>query len=168
MELNEYLVKLLGVIKEMDCINLFNDSAKLTKTEFRLLREIALEGENGNDIISSELARRLGITRSAVSQIISKLEKQNIVVRAPSPVDKKIAYVRFSEQSRAMFEEQCRQANRLMEKVVSEIDTEKMDALVSSSFEFVTVMKRVRAACEKTACEKEVCCACDLKDKGQK
>lgn len=144
MELNEYLTKLLGVIKDVDCLNLFNDSAKLTKTEFRLLREIAIEGENGNDIISSELARRLGITRSAVSQIVSKLERQNIVVRAASPVDKKIAYVRFSEQSRAMFEEQCRQANLLLEGVVNELGTEKMDILVSSFHEFITAIKHIR------------------------
>ena len=147
MELNEYLVKLFSVIKEMDCINLFNDSAKLTKTEFRLLREIAIEGENGNDIISSELARRLGITRSAVSQIVSKLEKQNIVVRTSSAVDRKIAYVRFSEQSRAIFEEQCRQANCLIEEVVNELGIEKMETLVSSFHEFVTAIKRVRTCC---------------------
>ena len=151
MELNEYLVKLFSVVKEMDCINLFDDSARLTKTEFRLLREIASEGEKGNDIISSELARRLGITRSAVSQIVSKLEKQNVVVRASSEFDKKIAYVRFSEQSRAMFEEHCRQANRLMEVVVDELGTEKMDSLVSSFYEFITTIKRVCAGCEKRA-----------------
>ena len=147
MELNEYLVKIFGVVKDMDCMNLFGDSSTLTKTEFRLLREVASEAEKGNDIISSELARRLGITRSAVSQIVSKLERQNVVVRVASAHDKKIAYVRFSEQSRAMFEEHCRQANCLIEEVVDELGTEKMDNLVSSFYEFISTIKRVCAKC---------------------
>lgn len=147
MVLNEYLIKFLNVIKDVDCLNLFNDSAKLTKTEFRLLREVLIEGESGHDVISSELARRLGITRSAVSQIVSKLEKQKIVVRVPSAVDKKIAYIRFSEQAYAVFEEHCHQANHLLEEVVSELGTDKMDMLVSSFQELINAVKRIRAKC---------------------
>ena len=147
MEANEYLVKLFQTIKDMEGLNLFAGVAKISKTEFRLLREIALEREKGRNIISSELARRLGVTRSAVSQIVSELEKENIVVRTDSPTDKKIAYVRFSEHAQEVFEEYCAQGNRIMEKVVAKLGAEKMNRLIEDYNEFLAVLGEVRKEC---------------------
>ena len=90
MEINEYLIKLIQTTKDLECLDFFTGDAQLGKTEFRLLREIVMEGENGGKIISSQLARRLGITRSAVSQIVTKLEKKNIVKRVDSPDRKSV------------------------------------------------------------------------------
>ena len=143
MEINEYLVKLFCTIKDMENLDLFTDAAKLSKTEFRLLREIALEREQGKDIISSELARRLGVTRSAVSQIVTKLEKENIVIRTAAPGDKKIAYVRFSDKALAVFEAQCKIGNEIFERVVAELGEEKVKQLIASYDEFLTVFRRV-------------------------
>ena len=143
MEINEYLVKLFRTIKDMENLELFTDTAKLSKTEFRLLREIALEHEQGRDIISSELARRLGVTRSAVSQIVTRLEKENIVVRTSSPSDKKIAYVRFSDKALAVFEEQCKVGNEIFERVVSELGEDKIKVLIKSYDEFLEVFHRI-------------------------
>ncbi len=146
MEINEYLLKLFQIIKDMDDLNLFADAAKLSKTEFRMLREIIMEGEQGRYVISSELARRLEITRSAVSQIVTKLEGQNIVRRVASPTDRKIAYICLSEHALAVFEEQCRQANAIMEHVVKELGEEKMHALLTAYDEFVGAFRRAKDA----------------------
>ena len=143
MEINEYLVKLFRTIKDMESLELFTDAAKLSKTEFRLLREIALEREQGRDIISSELARRLGVTRSAISQIVTRLEKENIVVRTAAPADKKIAYVRFSDRALAVFEEQCRDGNEIFERVVAELGEQKMKTLIMAYDEFLEVFRRI-------------------------
>ncbi len=144
MEINEYLLKLFQTLKDMEDLDLFADAAKLTKTEFRLIREILLEWERGKDIISSELARRLGITRSAVSQVVTKLEKQDIVKRTPSPNDHKIAYIKLSDRCLAIFEEQCREANAIMEYVVDELGEEKMQQLISVYDEFAAALGRAR------------------------
>ena len=144
METNEYLIKLIQAAKEMESLELFADRAKLSKTEFRMLREIAIEREKGKDIISSELARRLGVTRSAISQIVVKMEARGIVERAASPVDKKIAYVRLSEQATAFFMEQCRVVNELITRVVGEFGADKMDALLASYQEFCAVLAKVK------------------------
>ena len=45
MEINEYLVKFIQIVKEMESLDFFMVGAKLSKTEFRLLREIIMEGE---------------------------------------------------------------------------------------------------------------------------
>lgn len=151
METNKYLVKLFQTMKDMENIDLFPEAAKLSRTEFRLIREIVIEGEHGKDVISSELARRLGITRSAVSQIVTKLEKEDIVQRVDAPNDRKIAYVRLSSHSRAIFEEQCSEANAIMEQVVEEIGEKNMDKFISLYERFFATLGRVR---EKRRSEK--------------
>ena len=118
MEINEYLVKFFQMVRDMENMDFFAGVAKLSRTEFRLLREVVMEEEKGRSIISSELARRLGITRSAVSQIVTKMEQRGIVNRVASPTDRKIAYICLSEQSMAVFEEQCKRANETMQRIV--------------------------------------------------
>lgn len=144
MEINEYLIKLIQTTKDMESLDLFPEASKLSKTEFRLLREIIMERERGNGIISSELSRRLGITRSAISQIVTKMEERGIVRRVASPTDRKIAYVQLSEASLALFEEQCAQANRLVERVTEEFGKERICALIEQYDELSAIVERVR------------------------
>lgn len=126
MEINEYLIKCFQLMRNMENIDFFAGAHELSRTEFRLLREVILEEERGKSIISSELARRLGITRSAVSQIVTKMEKDGVVVRVASPTDRKIAYIRLSDSARVVFEEQCKEANATMERIVSEVGEDKV------------------------------------------
>ncbi len=144
METNEYLVKLFKIIKDMESLDLFSDAAKLSKTEFRLIREIVMEGKEGRSIISSELARRLGITRSAVSQVVTKLEQRDVVKRTAAPDDRKIAYIRLSDRSMAIFEEQCKQANTIIEAVVEELGEAKVQKLIADYEEFSAALGRAR------------------------
>ena len=144
MENNEYLVKFIQAAKNIERLQLFEGKVKLSKTEFRMLREIVIEREKGKEIISSELARRLGVTRSAISQIVAKMEERGILERVDAPDDKKIAYVRLSSEATAMFKEQCREVNELVEKVVNEYGVEKMDALLAAYDEFYTVLANAR------------------------
>lgn len=128
MEINEYLIKFFQIVRDMENMDFFAGVSKLSRTEFRLLREVVMEEEKGRSIISSELARRLGITRSAISQIVTKLELKGIVKRVDSPTDRKIVYIRLSDNSLTVFEEQCKEANAIMERVVELIGEEKMKA----------------------------------------
>lgn len=144
MEINQYLVKLFCITKSMEGLEIFSEAQKLSRTEFRLIREILLERENGNSIIASELARRLGVTRSAISQIVTKLEKRGIVLREDSPTDKKIAYIRLSDYALGVFEEQCKFANAVIEEVIEKIGPEKMDALIEGYTEFASILINVR------------------------
>ena len=137
MEINEHLLKIIGLMKTAEDLDLFPVAAKLSQTEFRLLREVILEQEKGGEIISSELARRLKITRSAVSQIVKRMENNGIVKRVDSPVDRKIAYVHLSDNARALFEEQCAQANDFMDKVVKNFGEKKFGELTKMFDEFV-------------------------------
>ncbi len=146
--INPYLLKLFCITKSMEGLELFSEARSLSRTEFRLIREILLEREKGNDIIASELARRLGVTRSAVSQIVTKLEGRGIVLREDAPKDKKIAYIRLSEHALSIFEEQCAFANEVIEKVVAKIGREKMDILIDGYTEFAATLLETRKKCD--------------------
>ncbi len=144
MEISEHLVRLFQIIKEIEGLDLFSGASKLSRTEFRLLREVIMESEKGREIISSELARRLGVTRSAVSQLVTKLEERDIVKRTPSPTDRKIAYIRLSEHALGAFEEQCRQANAIMDEVAARLGERKLNSLLKLYGEFISVFSTVK------------------------
>lgn len=131
MEINNYLVKLIETAKGLEKLDFFMGKATLSKTEFRLLQEVVIEQEKGKDIISSELARRLGVTRSAISQIVTKLERENIVKRTASETDRKIAYIRLSDYASSMFMQQCERANSAMEELVAMFGEERLDRFIT-------------------------------------
>lgn len=144
MEINEYLVKLFTVIKDVESLDLFAFGARFSKTEFRLLREVVLEGEKGKRIISSELSKRLGVTRSAVSQIVTKFENENVLKRVASPTDRKIAYIELSDEAYAVFEEQCKQANKLMDEVAKRYGKDRLQQLIDDYDAFVRVFSSAK------------------------
>lgn len=144
MESGKYLNKLILMIKFMEGLNILPGSVNLTQTEFRLIREIVMEREAGNKIISSELARRLNITRSAVSQLVGKLEKRGIIKRTASLTDHKIFYVELTESSLAVFRKQCDEANELLNRVVEEFGKDKTDKIIELYEEFAKVFEKVR------------------------
>ena len=143
IEINEYLLKLFHLVKDLGDIDFFWGKAKLSRTEFRILWEVANEQCEGRDIISSELARRIGITRSAVSQIVAKLEKNGIVKRVGSEYDRKIAYIRLTDEAKETFMQQARQANEFAERVLAEFGRERLDKLLDESREFTELCYRL-------------------------
>ena len=147
MEINEYLVKSFQLVRDMENMDFFAGVARLSRTEFRLLREVVMEEQKGRSIISSELARRLGITRSAISQIVTKLEQKGIVKRIDSPTDRKIAYIRIADSAIPVFNEQCQEANAIMERAVELLGEDKMKAFFNAFEEYeFAVNKAIKEA----------------------
>ena len=142
--MNDYVAEFIRILRKVEGLDLFPETAKLSKTEFRILREIIEESEKGGEIISSELARRIGITRSAISQIVNKMEQRGIVKRVPAPNDKKIAYVRLSESTLGIYEEQCRQAGDFLKKIVAVYGKENMEKFISSCNDLIDAFKTVK------------------------
>ncbi len=149
MEINEYLIKSFELMRSLENVDFFAGVSNLSRTEFHLLREVILEAEKGKNIISSELARRLGITRSAVSQIVTKMEQRGIVNRVSSPTDRKIAYICLSESSMAVFEEQCKHANETMKRIVELYGEDKIRTFFNEYVELRKVVDLVMKEREK-------------------
>jgi len=144
MATNEYVLKFLLIGKEYEEFNIFQNGELLSKTEYRMIREIVLEREKGNRIISSELARRLKVTRSAISQLVTKMENRGIVKRVDSPVDRKIAYVELSDRALQIYHEQSEIANSFAEKVVEKFGEARMQAFLREYTELAKIFYAVR------------------------
>ena len=144
MDSNEIFIKIAERTRQLERVDCFAGTPELSKTEYRLLREVLLEGRKGGKIISSEIARRIGVTRSAISQIVTKLEKENIIKRTPSTTDKKIAYVELTEFAAASFEKRFATANTFMKKVIAVFGEERMQALIAEYDELFRAIEEVK------------------------
>lgn len=142
-ELNGRLVRFFSIVQGLDAAKIFPEVSHLTKTEFRILREILVEQQKGGHIISSELARRVGVTRSAISQIVTKLEGCDVLVRVDAPDDRKIAYVELSEKAYGLFNKECARANKIMEGVTEQFGADRMEAWLDMCDELIETVRKV-------------------------
>lgn len=152
---NRYLVRLIRVAKAVCNFDFFPGSTNLTRTEFQLLQEVIAERSQGKDIISSELARRLGITRSAVSQTVAKLEKRGVIKRMASEYDKKIAYIRLSDKCAEIYESQCKQAAEFLEAVVMEFGIDRFHRLLDENDALIDILTKKKCSSMKESTQNE-------------
>ena len=137
MEANRLLQELYSIARRLESAQLFNHAFPFNNTEMQLIKEILRAKETGGRMISSRLAKVLGITRSAVSQMVSKLEAKNVVKRVPDDKDRKIAYIELSDSARAQYEDMKDRVNAILSSVIGELGDEKVETFVKSAHEFV-------------------------------
>ena len=137
MEANRLLQELYSIARRLESAQLFNHAFPFNNTEMQLIKEILRAKETGGRMISSRLAKVLGITRSAVSQMVSKLEAKNVVKHVPDDKDRKIAYIELSDSARAQYEDMKGRVNAILSSVIGELGDEKVETFVKSAHEFV-------------------------------
>ena len=137
MEANRLLQELYSIARRLESAQLFNHAFPFNNTEMQLIKEILRAKGTGGRMISSRLAKVLGITRSAVSQMVSKLEAKNVVQRVPDDKDRKIAYIELSDTARAQYEDMKERVNAILSSVIGELGDEKVETFVKSAHEFV-------------------------------
>ena len=137
----EYLLKIFSIAKKMENISLVDRNTCLNDSELRMLGEIFMAKREGKRLISTQLADRLNITRSAISQMVNKLEKDGIVQRVPDAVDRKIAYVELTDEAKALYLEDMKVYEPFMERVVSKYGVERFHELCKLMDSFYELMK---------------------------
>ena len=145
MEANELFQELNAVTKRMDDVKIFHHALPFNHTEMQLMKEIVRANEEGKRIISSRLAKILGITRSAVSQIVNKLQRKGIVQRVPDEKDKKIAYIELSKSARGLYDEMRERINHMFEKFIHMIGEEKINQFLKSANEFIDAFNSMQS-----------------------
>ena len=139
----EYLTQLFKLVRLQTNMTVISDKkSRFTDTELRLLGEILTASYEGRRLISTRLADLLGITRSAVSQIVNKLEKQGVVRRVPSDMDKKIAYVEISEEALDTYKEEVQNSVEYVGSLVKEFGEDKFNRMYKLIEEFTALAQR--------------------------
>ena len=144
MEADQILQDIFGIARKLDEIKVFHNILPFNNTELQFMKVIVLADEAGKRVISSDIARSLGITRSAVSQMVNKLESKGVVRRVPDSRDKKIAYIELSDKARSIYEESRARVNGLLERIVAKLGEEKVEHFITGTNEFID------AFCEAT------------------
>lgn len=147
-ENREYLWKLFSMAKKVESAISehkagFYGETRLNATDIRLISEVIYATRVGERLISTRVATRLGITRSAVSQIVGKLEQANILRRLPDEVDKKIAYLALTEETEEKLSAQVREYGEYVGKIVAEFGAERFETLLALVDDFSKAVKSV-------------------------
>lgn len=77
----------------------------------------------------SELSRQLGLSNSTISGMIDRLEKQCIVERIRSEVDRRIVYVKISKQNAELQQNFHKTAEENFEKLLDKGTPEEMEKI---------------------------------------
>lgn len=140
----EYLGKIFTMLKKMEGVALTKAKSHFNNSEMRLLGEVIFAGYDGKRLISTQLANRLGVTRSAVSQMVNKLEKRGVVKRVPDEVDRKIAYIELSDTALAHYNEEKGLSCDFVEEVIGKMGEENLDKLMELSDLFIDTIVELR------------------------
>ena len=143
-----YLRKVFAMMRSMENAMESHRQEDYSNTEIRLMNEIVYAAGEGERLISTRLADRLGITRSAVSQIVSKLEKDGMVRRIPDETDKKIAYVEVTEKAMESYEVVIEEYADFVGKVIVHMGVAKLNKMLALVDEFYDAVEEACLDCE--------------------
>ncbi len=147
-ENDRFLAAIFAFQKRRDGLVVCTKKSRFNDTELRLLNEIILAEREGKRLISTQLATRLGITRSAISQIVNRMEKEGVVKRVPDAVDRKIAYIVMTEKTEIEYQAELKASKSFVGKVVREYGVEKFEMLCKMMDEFLDVIEKEKTELE--------------------
>lgn len=157
MSINEkYIDLVFSVIKKKENILISDKKTNFNETELRLIREIISAQKDGKRLISTQLAVRLGVTRSAVSQIVNRLVKEGVVERIPDDVNRKISYVELTEKTMEDYDKDLQVCGEFIHKAVQAFGEEKFDLLCSLLEEFSSVAEEQKEKPKKRPYKKRI------------
>ncbi|MDX8366930.1 MarR family transcriptional regulator [Cytobacillus sp. IB215665] len=94
----------------------------MTPSEIHAVDAIGIEGE----ILMSELARRLEVTKGAVTQVISRLESKKLVFRSPHYKDSRAVLISLTERGKVAFQEHEKLHEQFYERIREELDQKEI------------------------------------------
>lgn len=139
-ENERYLRAVFELIKKRDALIVSDRKTHFNDTEIRLLSEILTARYDGERLISTQLAKRLGVTRSAISQIVNRLEGSGVVKRVPDAVDRKIAYIEITDETMDTYGADLKICKNFVGRVVKKFGAERFEEMCVLMNEFMSLV----------------------------
>lgn len=140
-----YLGKIQNMTRTMQNVVFVRGKKSFNNSEMRMLEEIVAADKKGERLISTELADKVGVTRSAISQIVNRLSAKGLVKRVPDDVDKKIAYIELDGKAKEMYLAQRKKMGEVVNKVINDFGVDKANQMIKLVEEFSdSVYRNVR------------------------
>ena len=102
------------------------ESTDLTPQQFGLLAFLWIE----DGLSQAELSLRSQIDRTTIGGIVDRLEKEGLVARVNHPEDRRAFQVFLTARGKALEDELCAVANRVLVKVNAPLTKEEQSTLV--------------------------------------
>lgn len=90
----------------------------------------------------TELARRLGISKQAVGQLVDELEQMGAIERVPDPADGRAKLIRFSRRPGRSLLDGLRHLQTIEAELAEELGAERMRALHEGLTALLAVLER--------------------------
>ena len=149
----KYLSAVFNILKKKSVVSIIDNTCNFNDTELRLLGEIFSAKQEGVRLISTQLATRLAVTRSAVSQMVNRLEGMGVLERVPDEVDKKIAYIEITEKALTQYREDIEKCGDFVARVVHTFGEDRFNDMCEAVEEFVRLIEweseRSKPQCRK-------------------
>ena len=140
-----YLGKIQAMTRKLQNVVLVKGKKSFNNSELRMLEEIVAADKKGERLISTQLADKVGVTRSAISQMVNRLSEKGLVQRVPDDVDRKIAYIELTGNAKELYNAQRKRMGEVVAKVVADFGADKANQMLKLVDEFCdSVYKIVR------------------------
>ena len=140
-----YLGRIQNMTRTMQNVVFVRGKKSFNNSEMRMLEEIVAADKKGERLISTELADKVGVTRSAISQMVNRLSAKGLVKRVPDDVDKKIAYIVLDGKAKEMYLAQRKKMGEVVNKVINDFGVDKANQMIKLVEEFSdSVYRNVR------------------------
>ena len=137
----QHLNMLFSLFKAKEQTYSYGEKTYFNNTEIRLIGEILSAKYEGRRLISTRLADNLGVTRSAISQIVNKLEEEGIVERIPDDVDRKIAYIDVTEKALEKYGADFKLCANFVENIVKKFGEAKFEKMCGMFEDFFKMLQ---------------------------
>ena len=140
-----YLGKIQAMTRKLQNVVFVKGKKSFNNSELRMLEEIVAADKKGERLISTQLADKVGVTRSAISQMVNRLSEKGLVQRVPDDVDRKIAYIELTGNAKEHYNAQRKRMGEVVAKVVADFGADKANQMLKLVDEFCdSVYKIVR------------------------
>lgn len=82
-------------------------------------------------VIAKQIGEQFGISKSAVSQVLARLESQGMITRRKNPSNKTESFIELGSEGRAYAELLAQLDERLVQKYYSKVSLEELEAVLS-------------------------------------
>ncbi|MFO1444025.1 MarR family transcriptional regulator [Bacillus sp. Bva_UNVM-123] len=100
----------------------FGEAGMLTPSEIHTIDAIGLNG----DVLMSQLANKLSITKGAVTQLVSKLEKKELVLRKAHPTDSRAILLTLTKKGEIAFQEHQAMHQQFYRKLSQQLEAHEI------------------------------------------
>lgn len=140
----EYFRRIYELFKKTENLEAAIQSPSFNNSEMRLIGEILMERKVGGRLISTRLADRLGITRSAISQMVNKMEARGVVKRVPDDHDRKIAYIELTPSAEKQYKAERKRLYGFVDRFVKEYGKKELEEFLRLSDKFFDVCSQLK------------------------